>query len=107
MAVSYLTAAEAFDAALQIALAGEQVKLHKPRGGFWTVEALPPAAHYVAEVQHVEKGGRYGHLGQAAPAGWATEAELPALEIYQCRETGELFYRFPVDFSNRMVPYGR
>jgi len=47
------------------------------------------------------KGGRYRKVLNAKPAG--TAKEHGAIVVYQCESTGEMYYRFDQDFTERMA----
>lgn len=49
----------------------------------------------------VGKGGRYRKVLNAKPAG--TAKEHGAIVLYQCESTGEMYYRFEQDFTERMA----
>jgi hypothetical protein len=49
----------------------------------------------------VGKGGSYECLGLAKPAGKAKD-EMGEVYAYRCTETGQLYFRLPSDFNERM-----
>lgn len=49
----------------------------------------------------VDKGGSYECLGLAKPAGEAKD-EISDVYAYRCTETGQLYFRLPGDFNERM-----
>lgn len=53
---------------------------------------------------HPHKGGRYLLLGVARPAGTKREDGHKPVILYQCTETGQLYYRSEYDFHKTMTP---
>ena len=60
---------------------------------------LPPIIGQIYEC--VGKGGSYECLGLAKPAGEAKD-EIGEVYAYRCTETGQLYFRLPSDFNERM-----
>lgn len=63
------------------------------------IEHATPIISQIYEC--VDKGGSYECLGLAKPAGDAKD-EIGDVYTYRCTETGQLYFRLPSDFSERM-----
>ena len=63
------------------------------------IEHTTPITSQIYEC--VGKGGSYECLGLAKPAGEAKD-EIGEVYAYRCTETGQLYFRLPSDFNERM-----
>lgn len=63
------------------------------------IEHATPIISQIYEC--VDKGGSYECLGLAKPAGDAKD-EIGDVYTYRCTETGQLYFRLPSDFNERM-----